>query len=152
MSDCLSIALDRLQDGKREKIKGDFDPSFLQVEEKDLRFEAKVFVDGEAYLADQDLVVHLTAKTFAKMPCAICNEMIDTPIKVENFYHTQELSELKQEYFDVSEQLREALLIELPRYVECNDGKCKERAIISIYLKPSEKKEDKKHFPFAGLE
>ena len=152
MSNSFTFALDRLLDGKREKIRGGFDPAFLQVQEEELKFPSPVFVEGEAYLAESDLVVLLSAVTKAMMPCAVCNEMWEVEVHVNHFYHTQPVDELKGKEFDWSVPLREALLTELPHYVECNNGKCPKREEIVAYLKEPSKKEKTTHFPFAGLE
>jgi hypothetical protein len=87
------------------------------------------------------------------MPCAICNEMLNTELKVDHFYHTEPIAEIPNAIFDFSAPLREALLIELPQYFECCGGKCPHRAALTPYLRSSKKSEDGKnhHFPFADL-
>ena len=150
MSESFTIWVDRLVEGRVEKIAGSFDSKFLGVEEKELQFPLPVSVDGDAYLAEDHLVIRLKAKTRAKMPCAICNTMIDVELKV-NFYHTEPIKEIKGAQFDWSEPLRETLLLELPRSTEC-DGKCPGRVSIAPYLSAQATVEEKKHFPFAGLE
>lgn len=152
MSNGSIIAIDHLRDGKREKIEGSFSPDFLKTNEQELDFSAPVQVDGEAYLTDEDLVLHLSAKTSVKMPCVICNEMTEVELKLSHFYHTVSLKEFREPFFDWKEPLREELFIELPQYVECNRGKCPQRPQIASYLKGSEKEKEKSHFPFAGLE
>ncbi|MBI5273318.1 MAG: hypothetical protein HY861_04980 [Chlamydiia bacterium] len=152
MLDAFKICVDRLLEGQVQKIEGSFDPSFLEVDEEELKFRAPVFVRGEVYAADQHLVVHLNASTYATMPCAICNELGDWEIKIDNFYHTEPLSEIKGAVFDLGPQIREALLLELPSYVECGQGKCPHRALIAPYLQKTEKpKDNEMHFPFSGL-
>jgi uncharacterized metal-binding protein YceD (DUF177 family) len=151
MSDPFVILIDRLKGGHTQKIEGSFDPAFLAVEEPALRFTNKVMVKGEAYLTDAHLIIHLKASTQATMPCAICNRMIETDLKVDNFYHTEPIEEIRSAHFNFSEALREAILIELPRTVECNQGKCPERDVMAPYLR-SEKRSDKTtYFPFADM-
>ncbi len=144
------IFVDRLQQGKVEKVKENFDPAILQVEEKDLQFPEKVAVLGGAYLAEDHLILCFKISTRALMPCTICNERILVPLKVEKFYHTVPIAELSSPIFDYLEPLREALLLEVPKYVECNDGNCSERKNIEKYLKIRPNHET--HFPFSGLE
>jgi uncharacterized metal-binding protein YceD (DUF177 family) len=152
MSDPFIILIDRLKGGHSQKIEGSFSPAFLGLEEPDLRFTSQVMVKGEAYLTDAHLIIHLKASTKATMPCSVCNQMIETDLKVENFYHTEPVEEIRGAKFDYSEALREALLIELPRTVECNQGKCPERASMAAYLR-SEKRADKTtYFPFADID
>lgn len=152
MQEVFKIWIDRLGEGNVQKIEGSFDASFLEIDEKELKFPAPIQVTGEAYLADQHLVIHLKAKTTATMPCAICNQMIDSELKVENFYHSEALEEIPSAVFDFAEPLREALLIELPHYFECCGGNCPERANIAPYLRSTPKADDKKiNLPFADL-
>lgn len=155
MSDAFKIYLDRLSGGQVEKIEETFDPIFLDVEEeKDLKFEIPIEVSGEAYITDEYLIIHLKVKTSAKMPCSICNEMISVPVFLKNFYHTQPVNELKSAIFDYSPALREAVLLELPKYVECKGGNCPERKNIAQYLKKDDEplKDDNTYFPFADID
>ncbi len=152
MLEALKVWLDRLGEGQVQKIEGSFDPSFLGIEEKELQFPAPVSVRGEVYLAEGHLVIHLNASTSARMPCAICNKMIDAEVKIDNFYHTEAIEEIRDATFDCSEPLREALLLELPHYVECHKGRCPQRAALAPYLRAPSKTDDKTHFPFAGLD
>ncbi|MBM3183863.1 MAG: hypothetical protein FJZ64_00975 [Chlamydiae bacterium] len=152
MQEALKIWVDRLVDGKVQKINAVCDPSFLEMNEKELQFHTPVQMSGEAYLADKDLVIHLVIRTKVAMPCSICNEMIDSDLKVENFYHTEELSLITDAVFDFSAPLREALLLEIPTHFECSGGKCPARASIEPFLRSSTKqKGDSSHFPFADL-
>ncbi len=125
------ILIDRLKGGQTQKIEEMADPAFLGPDEPELRFQAKVSVKGEAYLAEADLIIHLKARTKIQMPCAVCNKMIEVHLQVDNFYHAEPIEEIPSAVFDYSEALREALLIELPRTVECNGGTCPERPINS---------------------
>jgi uncharacterized metal-binding protein YceD (DUF177 family) len=148
--DAFKVWIDRLTEGQVQKIDASYDPAFLDVEESELQFRSPVAVSGEAYLADDTLVLRLKAKTIALMPCIICNKMIETKLEILELYHTESLSDIRGAIFDFSEALREALLIELPKYVECGAGKCPERQALAPYLRKPEKKET--HCPFADLE
>ncbi|HSX38785.1 MAG TPA: hypothetical protein VLE95_08200 [Chlamydiales bacterium] len=154
MQEAFKIWIDRLGNGCVQKIEESFDPSFLEIHEKELQFRSPVEVTGEAYLAEQHLVIHLNARTKASVPCAICNEMFDIELKTGPFYHSEELAVIPEAVFDFSLPLKEALLIELPRYFECCHGKCPERDALAPYLRPPQnrEKETKIHFPFADLE
>lgn len=145
------ILIDRLKGGISQKIDLDIAPSFLGPEEAELKFDKNVVVKGETYLTDEHLIIHLKANTAVKMPCAICNQMTGIELKIDDFYHVEPIEDIKGAIFDFSNALREALLIELPRTVECNSGKCKERETLLPYMK-SEKKQDRTHFPFAEMD
>lgn len=148
------IHIDRLKDGKTLHIEEDVGSIFLGIDEEELKFQDKVEVKGEAYLADDHFVLKLKANTKCSMPCTICNEMTKLSLVVENFYFSLPLVELSGPIFDFAEPLREALLLELPLYLECQDGKCPERENIKVYLKKKPTSDDTSstHFPFSNLE
>ena len=152
MIDAFKVYIDRLKNGEVQRIEGSFAPSFLEVEEAELRFEKPVVVRGEAYVADEHLVIHLKASTFAKMPCAICNEMFDHPLTVGNFYATESLTDIPSAIFDFGTPLREALLTELPHTAECTGGKCRSRESIAPYLRSEKRVEKTTYFPFADID
>ena len=151
MTSEFKILVDRLKGGQVEKIEGFFDPAFFNIDEKDLSFPSLVEVRGEAYLSDEHLVIRLKGTARAKMPCAVCNEMTQIELKVENFYHTEAIEEIRDAVYDFTEPLREAFLIELPNVVECNRGRCPERASIAPYLSSQKRAENTTYFPFSDL-
>ncbi len=152
MSEPFQILVDRLKDGKVYKIDETFAPSFFEIDEPDLRFDSPVYVQGEAYLTDGDLILRLKAKTKAMMPCAVCNKMIEKELKVDNFYHAQPLAEIRSGIFDFRECLREDLLIELPQTIECNQGKCPDRPSLAAYIRSQGAKEKPTYFPFSDID
>jgi hypothetical protein len=153
MLEAFKIYLDRLKGGKSQEIQGSFSPEFLEVDEDELKFERPINVKGEAYLTEDHLVIHLKASSAAKMPCAIFNEMIETPLVVNNFYHTEVLTDIKDAIFDLSGPLREALLIELPRTIECKGGNCPSRKLIAPFIRSEKRVDgDATYFPFADLD
>ena len=150
MTEDFKIYIDRLKGGQVQKIEGSFSPSFLEVDEEELQFDQPVIVKGEAYLTDDHLIIHLSAATMAEMPCSVCNKMIKTPLSVGNFYHTEPLTEIPDAIYDFGLALREALLIELPRTVECNNGKCAGRETIAPYLRGEKRTET--YYPFSDID
>jgi uncharacterized metal-binding protein YceD (DUF177 family) len=130
------IYTDRLKHGESLSIDFAADPGFLQVEEPELSFRVPIDVKGEAYLADQELVLSLNISTKATIPCSVCNQKIAYPIRVEKFYFTRPLSEIPSHVFDFSETVREAVLLEVPFIVECHGGNCPERKEIAKFLAP----------------
>jgi uncharacterized metal-binding protein YceD (DUF177 family) len=146
----LRVELALLQEDHVQKIQGSFDPSCLEVREPDLSFLDPIEVNGEVSLSDGHVVVHLNASTKAHMPCAICNEMTPCVVRTVDFRYAEPLEAIAGPHLDVNLLLREALLLELPKILECNQGKCPERAAIAAYLASSDKKEPPSHnFPFA---
>jgi uncharacterized metal-binding protein YceD (DUF177 family) len=142
------ILIDRLKGGLTQKIEETVSPAFLGPDEPELSFTQEVIVKGETYLAEDHLVVRLDAATQVSMPCSVCNEMVAIDLKVDHFYHAEPIEEIRGAVFDISDALREALLIELPRTIECNGGKCPERA----NLKPYMRERNETHLPFADMD
>lgn len=141
----LKIYIDRLLDGKTEKIEETLKSDFIDIIEAELDFPSPVSVQGKTYIAEDHLIIQLKIKTDALIPCSICNKSVKVPIEIEKFYHTEELSEIKGQVYDFTSPLREGILLEVPTYVECM-GKCPEREKIKKYLS-----EGNKQFPFADL-
>lgn len=152
MAQRLEIFIDRLKEGKEACIKETLDPRFLAVQEAELQFDQPVEVVGKAYLSEEHLVLQLKAVAYAKMPCSVCNQMIEIKIQLpESFCQAVPLTEIQGAIFDGTELVREALLLELPKYVECKEGNCPERSSIAPYLRPPARSKESTYFPFSDL-
>lgn len=152
--DNLKVYIDRLKGGAMQKIAETLPPDFLDIKEEELVFKGPVRIRGEVYLADDYLVIQLNMETTAQLPCSICNEIISFPVVIKNAYITQPLSEIKGAVIDLTEKIRETILLQTPLFTECNNGKCPERENIKKFLKVEDKPsdpEDVTHFPFSNL-
>jgi uncharacterized metal-binding protein YceD (DUF177 family) len=150
----LKIYIDRLKGGHTQKIEESLPPDFLEVKDEELAFNDPVRIWGTVCLADEHLVIHLDIETSACLPCSICNDAVSIPIVIKNIYLTQPLTEINGAIFDLTEQVRETLLLQTPLFAECRRGKCPERESIKKFLKPDETPSDPgdvTHFPFADL-
>jgi len=150
MESPLKIFTEQLRDGKREAFEYVLPPDFLDLSEPDLIFHSPIYLKGEVYATDEDLILQLSARTEVKMPCSICNEMTFATLKTEDLYHTILLDELKSTIFDFTPILREELIILIPHFVECQQGKCPERKVLAKFIKPKTVSPHH-HFPFADL-
>ncbi|HEX2579374.1 MAG TPA: hypothetical protein VHK67_03110 [Rhabdochlamydiaceae bacterium] len=144
----LKVFTEQLRDGKRETFEHVLPPDFLGINEPDIVFHHPIHVKGEVYATDEDLILQLSAHTEVQMPCSICNQMTFVPLKTEELYHTILLDDSTT--FDFSDILREELIILIPQYVECHNGKCPERQIVSKFMK-NKAVSPQNHFPFADL-
>jgi uncharacterized metal-binding protein YceD (DUF177 family) len=153
--DNLKIYIDRLNGGQTQKIEETLAPDFLELDEEDLVFDDPVTLQGEVYIANEHLVIHLNIATFAYLPCSICNDAVHSPIVIKSLYLTRALSEIHGAIFDLADEIRESVLLQTPLFVECDKGKCPERDNLKKFLKPNqnipEVGEDT-HFPFADLD
>lgn len=157
MEDAFKIYVEQLREGHLEKIEETFPPTFIEVNEEDLSFVDPVTVTGEAYLAENELVLHFDISTMATIPCLICSSPVKEPIEIEGFYHSIPLGEIKGAVYNFKELLRESILLETPARAECNKGKCPQRQTLKKYLKEeSPKKADNDiqdgYKPFADLD
>lgn len=153
MDDTFKIYVEQLRDGHVEKLEESFAPDFLDIHEKELAFKGPVSFHGEAYLANDDLVLHFNASCRYQLPCVICNQPVEQALKVEDYYHSVLLAEVKSGIFNFRDVLREVILLEVPQFAECAGG-CPERKEIAKYLKePSSKDEEEEegYQPFADL-
>lgn len=132
--DRFKIYVHRLKEGESEVIEEIFDPSFLQVDEKELRFEAPVKVTGQASVSNNNFFLTLAVETQALLPCVICNEPTKVKLVAKQLSHNQMMDELKSGLFHMGEMIREGLLLELPLTTECGEGSCPEREHLSKYF------------------
>lgn len=149
MNSPFQIWIDRLKNGQTQTITESFPSDFLDIQEEELKMHSPVHVVGEAYLTESELILHFNASTKLKMPCAICNEMIEVDLSIKDCYHAVPVNEIPSGIYDYKEDLRESLLIEVPQYVECNQGNCPERKIIAPYM--HKKQKETSNFPFSNL-
>jgi uncharacterized metal-binding protein YceD (DUF177 family) len=148
MEDQFKIYVDRLRDNEVEKINERVEPGVLLESDSELRFEHPVDFQGEAYIAEKELVLHLNISTTALLPCAICNEETEAPLKLVGVYHVVPLDEIKGAIFDLKDFLRETIILEAPRFVECHEGSCPKRKDFERFMK----KEKTQSNPFSQLE
>jgi uncharacterized metal-binding protein YceD (DUF177 family) len=155
MDDVFKIYFEQLRDGHEEKIHEKLDPGFLEIQEPDLAFDKPVQLDGVAYLAEHELVLHWDIETEVLLPCLICNESVRIPISIKNFYFSEPIEEIKTGIFNFKNLLRETILVEVPLFAECNEGKCPKRQEYNKYFKESSSlssDEGEGYQPFADLD
>lgn len=153
MDDRFKIYVEQLRDGHTEKIDEEFAPAFLEVNDETLKFTDKVFVQGQAYLAENDLILNLNIQTKAQLPCSICNEYVSVPIEIRHFYHTEPVAAIKGSVFNYKEVLREVIVLEAPPFAEC-EGRCPQRNEINKYFAKEngkEKNPEEGYHPFSDL-
>lgn len=150
----LKIYVEQLRGGKTWPLQLDLSPDFLEVQETELSFVDPVRLDGEAYLAQDELVIQVSIATKAQIPCRICNELFKTGIVIDKLFHLEPIVGLKRGYFDISSLLREAILLEVPQVAECHGGHCPSRKEVERFLRPpgeGKVQEDEGYRPFQDL-
>lgn len=149
------IYVDRLVDDQELAIEETLPSDFIDIDEKDITFGETVSLHGEAYLAGDHLILQLRIETHVLIPCAVCNQPADTNILLTNFYHTESRDEIRSGEYDCIPKLREAILLEVPTFTECDNHNCPSRNELNKYLaKDTVDKsiEQSTQFPFADLD
>lgn len=159
MDDRFKIYPDQLRNGNVEEINELYEPDFISINEKELKFVKPVSVKGQAYLADDNLVLNLDIEAFAVMPCSICNEAVEICIDIESLYHVEPLEQIKGAVYNLKELLREAIVIDVPNFAECHNGHCPQRKEMAKYFKKDDVDATKKeasdgdrYHPFADID
>ncbi len=134
MQDAFYIYIDRLGDGEVEFLDAEVDSDFLEVTDGNLFFPEKITFQGTAYLAETHLILTLDISTHFQTYCKICNELIVLPFSLKSLYITEDVANIPQKIFDLRETLRDAILLEIPLYSECEGG-CLMRKDLNKYLK-----------------
>lgn len=134
-NDRFKIHVENLRTGHVEKIEESFDPAFLDVDEPELQFRKPVAVNGEAYVAGHELILHLNIRTSYVVPCVICNSPVDVPVSLTNVYESIPLEDVAHGVYNMRDALRQAILLESRPFAECNNGHCPQRKEVESYLK-----------------
>lgn len=129
------IYIERLRSGKSQAINVSIDPAFMDIQEKELVFKEPIIAIGEAYLADDWLIVRLQIAAFAELRCAVCNDLFRYPISIQEMTHEEPLENIPEKTFDILPLLRETILLEIPFYPQCGIDKCKNRNEVEKYIK-----------------
>lgn len=145
MGDGFKIFVERLKDGEREVLNETFSPAFICIDEPELRFEAPVRMEGEAFVCGDTFVISARVSTRAQIPCAICNEFTEVFLEIAKFDHAEKVDEVKGGVYNLAPLLRETILLEVPSRAEC-EGRCPHRETIEKYLF-----KESRSFPFESL-
>lgn len=147
----LRLFLDRIRAQGCEKIDVRLPPDFIDLHEEELVFADPITVEGEVYLAGEEVVIALRAETVIRMPCAICNAPVALPLQ-NAWTSVEPVDSFRHGVIDLREMVRENLLIEVPLVAECEPGNCPERKVLAPYLRQEQEEREETGFhPFADL-
>ena len=146
MDEEFTIYVDRLRNGAVETIDLSLSAVCLEQDDERLRFEGAVIIRGEAYVAEDELVLHLSLEATALVPCVICQKELALPVVVKDWYHAEPLEQIPTALYCFRPLVRESLILEAPQLAECGHN-CPERKNIEHYLS----KGDTQYRPFADL-
>ena len=117
------IDLVRLSEGG-EVFKGEESTSILDMDgDAKVRLDSPIKYELKAYLAGRDLVVQGSVAVNVSLKCSKCAEFFDLRVSDDDFTNVKELS-VDIESVDLTEDIREAMLLLFPTYPVCR-GECK---------------------------
>ncbi len=155
MKENLKVYIDRMRDGETEEVDETLEPSFMDIHEKEMRFEDPVTLEGEAYVTDDWLIVRLSIQTKVHLICSVCNEPFEFEIDIQNMVHDEPLENIRDASFDLLPLVRESVLLAVPFYPQCGIDVCSKRHEIEPFLKKDgssdEEPEEHGHNPFKDL-
>jgi uncharacterized metal-binding protein YceD (DUF177 family) len=131
----LKIFIDRLREQGRQEVTCSLPGEWMGVHEASLLFQDPVQLEGEAYLADDYVVLHCNAATIAQIPCSICNEWVAQSIEVLALTQAEPIADAVKGAIDFGPTVRDALLLEVPHFLECHGGHCPQRQQLQLLLK-----------------
>lgn len=120
MDDKLVIDVSRLENN-HEKFSGELDSACLEMDgEKWIHPFATLRYDIEVQLFGKELLVRGTLEQDFAAVCSRCGIDFDFTCKVPDFTVSAEISP-ETEYFDLTNDVRECILLTLPAYPVCRE-------------------------------
>lgn len=123
-----------------------YSPDFLDLKEDDaLLATSDVTLVGNVLCADGHMVFQGDIGVTFSLVCALCNERFCYTISCPDWMHTDPISVVREGKWDLSEPIREELLLQVPFYPRCGGDECLRRKEIDVYMHSGAK-------PFARVE
>jgi uncharacterized metal-binding protein YceD (DUF177 family) len=129
-------------------------PSLVDLPEGDeCSVLSPIQVRGNIYKTDDWVILEAEVDTSIQMPCSTCNEPFEYSIHIDSWKVQENISSIKEGFWDLTEQLREAIVLEFPFLAVCGNGSCTNVDRIRPYLKSDVKKDSAivTHRPFEKL-
>lgn len=149
MEQNLNIYIDRLRDGHTETFSCQVMPESIELQSDDeLSFLEPISIEAAVNIASKELVLCASISTRVTLSCTICGKSLEKNLKLGNLYHVVPLEEVQQAVYNYGHWIRETILLEAPRYGEC-EGSCPERPLFEKYF--SDNGESSGQTPFSTL-
>ena len=131
-------------------------PAFFELPEGDeLMALSDIAVSGKAYWTSGWIMVEANAKVIMSLPCSMCNERTECTVELPLWEQTFPEERASEGTLDVTEELRGALLLEVPSFVKCGGDECKNIEDVRQYLVSSDPMSDddgeERNQPFLSL-
>lgn len=116
MCDRLILSLENWPNGGRHLV-GNLDGSVFGVENEDVKSCGNMYYDLDAQLFDHELLLAGTISAVFRMQCARCLKEFDYELRIDGLNLSFDTG--NELHLDVTDALREELVIELPSYPKC---------------------------------
>jgi uncharacterized metal-binding protein YceD (DUF177 family) len=112
-----------------------------------------IFVSGKAYRTQEWIMIEAQVKVSMCLPCSMCNEPSSFFIELLPWEESVEVSSVKDGMVDLSQELRDAILLEAPLCIRCGGDACRNIDEFRKYLAPENRTADseEKNQPFLSL-
>ena len=149
----LCIPIDRCLEGEQLFIDEEVDSQFLDLSDKDeIVPVSPVRISAKIYRAQEWLIVSAHISAQIRLSCSTCNDEFIFNIDLPSFFHQEQLDEIKDGFWDMSETIREAILIEVPFLGYCDGSSCKNIKQIKQYFREQTEVQDANSYqPFRDL-
>lgn len=136
-SDNLKLYIYRLKlPGDKEIIQYSLPADQIREPGEETLFASPISVDGSLERIDHDVWgLFLNVTTDLGVRCCVCNEVFSHHVAIKNMSHFIHYEENKSGVFDCKELIRQELLLECDRFLECQNDGCPKRGGMSDFLR-----------------
>lgn len=129
------VYVDRIRDGSQVDLNEVSSPAFLDIDnDPEIRPSQDVSFSGNAYIADDWLIIQGSIETTLMMRCAMCSELFEFPVHITDWMHEEPIENCTSGTFSYEQLIRESVLLEAPFYALCGGKVCLHREEVSVYL------------------
>jgi uncharacterized metal-binding protein YceD (DUF177 family) len=143
------IFIDRLKEGEELSIDEFLEPSCLELKDDDeLSASSPIHVQGRVYSASDWVIIDVKVNASVEMKCAMCNNQFTYAIEIPRFVYEKQMSTIEHGKWDVQNELREAILLEVPFFALCNGDSCRNIAEIQQFIRTEQTSKKGENKPF----
>ena len=124
------------------------DSAFLELHDEELSAVQPISLKGTCSLVDGWIIITAHIQATLHAICSMCADDTDIVIDLPHWEHTEEFS--TQNTLDITEAVREAILLEAPFFPLCGGSVCRNIDKIRTFIR-SEDETEETHTPFRDL-
>ena len=140
----LLLSLTHLKPDEEMPVSWTIPSAFLGFSAQDeVQPQGEITAQGTCSLVDDYAVVRLDIRASFSVPCALCNERFDHHVVITSWTHQERVDQLRQMKWDLSDVIREEIVISLPFFPLCGGKECLHVEEIRKYLHTPQQKDEK---------